>query len=263
MFYYLYKITNNVNGKIYVGYHKTSNIDDGYMGSGKIIKHAIKKHGLDNFTKVILEYFENAEAMYAREKEIVDDDFLARPDVYNLRRGGNGGFDHINKNRTAEEWSRLGKLRRAKSKGNTGKIFSVEWKANISKSLKGSDNSAAVEAARSKKSNHKRKLTMRKRKHQQGENNSNFGKIWITDGIKAVKIRKDQIHEYLERGYMLGRTIKIPKIKHITKAELYNDIQPKCRNPKCNNSLSLMQFVKNIKSCCKACANSTRYSGIV
>ncbi len=97
MFFYLYKITNKVNGKIYVGVHKTKNMNDGYMGSGKVIRDALKKYGENNFEKEILEFFENEEHMFLREKEFVNDDFLVRKDVYNLRCGGYGGFDHIHK----------------------------------------------------------------------------------------------------------------------------------------------------------------------
>lgn len=117
MFYYLYEIRNKINGKIYVGVHKTENINDGYMGSGKVIRNAIIKYGIENFEKVILETFENAEAMYAREEEIVNDKFLLRDDVYNLKCGGLGGFDYLNKSGLA--------LR-------TGAILSDETKRKIS-----------------------------------------------------------------------------------------------------------------------------------
>ena len=98
MFFYLYQITNLVNNKIYIGVHSTKDIDDGYMGSGVNIQSAIKKYGVDSFKKDILHTFDNADDMYAKEKEIVTEEFLLREDTYNLRVGGTGGFDYINKN---------------------------------------------------------------------------------------------------------------------------------------------------------------------
>jgi hypothetical protein len=98
MFYYLYEIKNIVNNKIYVGVHQTKDINDGYMGSGTVINKAYEKYGKDMFVKTILEYFDSRDAMINREKEIVNEDFLSRDDTYNLRRGGTGGFDYINKN---------------------------------------------------------------------------------------------------------------------------------------------------------------------
>jgi len=99
MHYYLYKITNLINNRFYIGVHKTKNINDGYMGSGKIIKQAIERYGIENFKKEILETFTDTEAMLKREKQIVTEDFLSRNDVYNLRKGGDGGFDYITKNK--------------------------------------------------------------------------------------------------------------------------------------------------------------------
>jgi len=96
MFYYMYQITNLVNSKIYIGVHKTKSLNDAYMGSGKIIKRAVAKYGSSNFKKDILELFENKEAMYAKEAQVVNKEFLLQEDVYNLRLGGYGGFDYIN-----------------------------------------------------------------------------------------------------------------------------------------------------------------------
>ena len=50
-FFGIYKITNLVDGKMYIGQHTTSDLDDGYMGSGKRIIRAVKKFGVQNFRK--------------------------------------------------------------------------------------------------------------------------------------------------------------------------------------------------------------------
>lgn len=45
MFYAIYKITNQIDGKFYIGSHKTKDLNDVYMGSGKYLIHAQKKYG--------------------------------------------------------------------------------------------------------------------------------------------------------------------------------------------------------------------------
>ncbi len=95
-YYTIYKITNKVNNKIYIGAHKTSNLEDGYMGSGSAIKNALIKYGKDNFKKEIIDYCENSDKMYLVEKKLVTKEFIKLPTNYNLKEGGDGGFDYIN-----------------------------------------------------------------------------------------------------------------------------------------------------------------------
>jgi group I intron endonuclease len=163
MFYYLYQITNLVNNKIYVGIHKTKNLNDGYMGSGKVIKSAIEKYGIGNFKKDILETFEDDEAMYAREKEFVNAEFLLREDVYNLRRGGFGGFDYINesgipkmlgKNHSNETKDRLSEKMIERYKNGTAPQMTEEIRTSISKAKKGTK----YKSRPPKSADHKEKL---------------------------------------------------------------------------------------------------------
>lgn len=45
MFHFVYCVENLVNGKVYVGKHSTSNMNDGYVGSSVLLHRAIKKYG--------------------------------------------------------------------------------------------------------------------------------------------------------------------------------------------------------------------------
>jgi hypothetical protein len=66
-FYAVYQVTNQVNGKVYIGTHKTRNLDDGYMGSSKYLNHAIRKHGIEKFTKYILFVYDSPDDIFAKE----------------------------------------------------------------------------------------------------------------------------------------------------------------------------------------------------
>lgn len=203
-----------MNNKIYVGVHQTKSLDDGYMGSGKVIRRAIHKHGIENFTKVILETFENAEAMYAREAEIVDSEFLKRSDVYNICNGGSGGWEYLNKDSDlqrskGERGNRKMKILRETDQEWNKKISEIHSKAQLKTYIEGRGvagcfgelQSEMTKRAASSEAIKKRKQTFEERGHQRGEKNSSFGTIWITNEVESKKIKKtDSIPEGWKRG---------------------------------------------------------------
>ena len=95
MFYFFYKTTNLINGKVYYGVHSTKKIDDGYLGSGVAIKNAIKKYGKQNFSREIIKNFQTREEMYEYEKSFVTEELVRSDCTYNQTIGGFGGFSHI------------------------------------------------------------------------------------------------------------------------------------------------------------------------
>lgn len=118
--YLVYKTTNLVNGKIYIGKHETNDINDGYLGSGNLIRRAIKKYGRENFKREILFECSSKEEMDIKEAELVNEEFLKRDDVYNIKLGGDGGFDFINHNNevkakaSSTRWRNMSKSERDK-----------------------------------------------------------------------------------------------------------------------------------------------------
>jgi len=221
MYYYLYEIKNKINGKIYVGVHKTLNLNDDYMGSGKILNQAFSKYGKENFEKTIIEFFNNSDEMFAKEKTIVTEEFLQRSDVYNLRRGGTGGFDYINKNglqkiarknanKTLKQkygdtfLSQLGKIGSQKQIANGQREISIErlknypgWKNELHKQN-------ALSNANSPEAISKKKQTWAKNQRGKGIKNSQFGTMWITNGHINKKITKT---DPVPRGWRPGRVI--------------------------------------------------------
>ncbi len=93
--YTVYCTTNRINGKYYIGVHKTSNLDDGYMGSGKLIKASLKKYGVAAFDKEICCVYSTASEAFAKEKLLVRV-YRRNKLCMNLANGGAGGWDYAN-----------------------------------------------------------------------------------------------------------------------------------------------------------------------
>lgn len=95
MKYFVYKTTNVVNGKFYIGVHQGLESDN-YLGSGLALKNAIKKYGREKFTRKIIQFCSTLEEAFELEKNILTNDLIKSKDCYNLNSGGKGGWAHVN-----------------------------------------------------------------------------------------------------------------------------------------------------------------------
>jgi group I intron endonuclease len=205
MYYTIYKITNKIDGKFYIGSHKTKNLDDNYMGSGKYLKHAQEKYGLEYFEKEILYVFETSEEMYAKEAEIVNEDFLAYTNTYNLKIGGFGGWDYLNEtglnNSTkTKEQLQKGGLALAGRKPSDNTIEALK-KRHTEGKVKYNTFTGKTHTTETKQ-----KISEKNSKHQKGLGNSQYGTMWITNGVKNKKIKK---YDSIPDGWSKGRKIKL------------------------------------------------------
>lgn len=202
--HYIYKTTCNVTGKYYIGMHSTSNLEDGYIGSGQRLWKSIKKHGRENHSTEILEWLPDRSSLKLREKEIVNEELLTDPMCMNLALGGEGGNgslfltkDQLRKgaiNMNLKNWNdetfkkrqstlasdrnkKLHALGILKAPNWKGKTHSTESKLKMSM------------AAKSKSP----------------EKNSQFGTIWITNESDNRKIKRG---DFLPEGWRYGRVIK-------------------------------------------------------
>ena len=125
--HYVYRITNLINGKYYIGKHSTTKIDDGYLGSGKHIKAAIKKYGWKNFKKEILTYHDSSNDAYDEEVRLISEHINDRK-CYNISDGKCGpGYGDEN-----HQYGKPGTF--------TGKKHSVESRKLMSKRAFGNKN---------------------------------------------------------------------------------------------------------------------------
>lgn len=134
MYGYIYLIVNKVNGKTYVGQHKSNNWKDSYMGSGVALRNAKNKYGIENFEKFLIQYVATIEEANAQEEFWIAEYRKRGKAEYNLTAGGDGckGIKHSEESKMKNRLAHLGK----KLYPN-GRVFTEDWKKHISEGRKG------------------------------------------------------------------------------------------------------------------------------
>lgn len=203
-YYYIYKTTNQINGKFYIGMHCTDNLNDGYIGSGTQLKRSIIKHGKENFKREILEFLPNKEELIKREKEIINEEVLNDPNSMNLQPGGGGGLttdEHKRKFFRAGGLATLELLKQYRENHLEKMKTDKEYRELYVSKLKGGNN---YWLGKHHNDETKKKIGESNSIKQKGTLNSQFGTCWITNGIENKKVKKE---DTIPEGWELGRTL--------------------------------------------------------
>ncbi len=166
----VYRITNKINGRYYIGKTNLFRWTEGtYRGSGNAIKNAVKKYGVDAFTREIVLKTMNEEEAYEWEADMID---LDCPLIYNISPGGSGWH-------SGEYHPLWGKERQP---------FTETHRERLSKSHMGEKNAM-----------YGVKLT--------GEKNHSFGKKYYhnPETGKTTRLGADDI---IPEGFVLGRKLQ-------------------------------------------------------
>lgn len=213
-YHFLYKTINLLNQKFYIGIHSTSNLKDGYLGSGTKLRRSIRKYVKENFKLEILEFYDSRELLIKREQELVNEALLKNPMCMNLKPGGSGGFtsDAAKNGRKKTD-----KFLENKYGPNFRKIVSKTYFNNLTKedrlilTQKSIDGQKRVGfnyktfSGKTHTDKTKQKMSEVKKGKGTGKSNSQFGTMWITNGIENKKIKKEEI---IPQNWKRGMVIK-------------------------------------------------------
>jgi hypothetical protein len=210
LYHYIYKTTCSITGKFYIGMHSTDNLEDGYLGSGKILGYSRRKYGDENHMKEILTYCSSRDELKQKEREIVNEDLLKQPLNINLKYGGAGG--------QSSEISRLSWQNESRRQSTSARLKkqwqNEEYRANISKHSSVTMKKAHADGkikydiftGKTHSDEARAKISKAVSLAQSGEKNSQFGvkRIGINKDGKIKKVLPTEVQEYIDSGWKKG-----------------------------------------------------------
>ena len=196
MNYIIYKTTNTINGKYYIGCHQTYDLSDGYLGSGKHLRYAIKKYGTENFKFEILHSASSKEEMFKLERSIVNEDLVKDPLTYNLKIGGSGGNPGIVGAFKGKKHSDETKEKQRQASLKQVTTDEKRRKLSVNSGMKNKDTAKKVSESltgRTCSDTHRKRVA-----------EANLGRILINNGIIAKRILKEELAIYENTEWTKG-----------------------------------------------------------
>lgn len=184
MYGYIYLTTNNVNGKKYIGQHRSEKFEpDRYLGSGILLIEAIDKYGRENFTCNILEECDSEDELNQREVFwIAHYNAVEDRNFYNICKGGEG--------HTCEPW-------------NKGKHGVQEWTEKQEEAFEKGRHLPASDKLKKFLSEYRTNVVVSEDTRKK-LSDAQKGKRCINNGIKNTYVHNSELDSYLNSGWKLG-----------------------------------------------------------
>jgi len=196
-YHFLYKTTCLTTGRYYYGIHSTDDLEDGYLGSGRRLRYSVRKYGKEAHQKEVLEFFDDRQALLAKEAEVVTLNEIAKEDCMNIIPGGWCG------NRKASELgnARIKELRKTDSEFNRAFIENLRQIGKKTKNL----NPQAFKGRRH--TDEARRRMSEKASDRIGVKNSQFGTCWIYNLEEEIskRVPVSDVDAWLAKGWLRGR----------------------------------------------------------
>lgn len=223
MYGYIYEITNLLNGKKYIGQHKSKTFDEDYHGSGKLLIQSISKNGWDgNYSYRILDPIDNVPTICNSEDELnSSEEFyidyyncVSSDEYYNLKRGGIGKsapgykfiyFEETNKTIVKEipesEINFYLSLGWKKGRPKQSQEVIDKRRAKLRKPRKEGTGESISKALKGRKFSNEHKQALRKPK---SKSNWRKGLVTVLKDDVQLSVKEEELDYYINQGFVRG-----------------------------------------------------------